>query len=81
MFMNHRASAWSGRWTTRSGGAPHGGGQEAAGASTCTRQPSRGASAVAAREKIDLRVEWRTLARARDFGLSPSTTRQDCIFT
>jgi hypothetical protein len=26
------------------------------------------------REKIDLRVEWRTLARARDFGLSPLTS-------
>jgi hypothetical protein len=26
------------------------------------------------REKIDLRVEWQTLARARDFGLSPLTS-------
>jgi hypothetical protein len=43
-----QAPAWPGRWMTRSGGAPHGGGWAAAGASTGTRRPSGGASALAA---------------------------------
>jgi hypothetical protein len=57
-----RAPAWPGLWTTRSGGAPHGGGRAAARASAGTRRLSRGASAMAAREKTDLRVERWTLA-------------------
>jgi hypothetical protein len=43
-----RAPAWPGLWTTRSGGAPHGGGRAAARASVGTRRLSRGANAMAA---------------------------------
>jgi hypothetical protein len=43
-----QASAWLGRWTTRSGGAPHGGSRAAAIAGVGMRRPSGGASAVAA---------------------------------
>jgi hypothetical protein len=43
-----QASAWLGRWTTRSGGAPHGGSRAAAITGVGMRRPSGGASAVAA---------------------------------